>query len=146
MKPVVRVTGSVRTYRDLRVWKAGMDLVVICYDVTRTLPRSEVYGLASQIRRAAISVPANIAEGHGRTHLRDYLRFLSFANGSLMELETEIIACHRLGFIEARSEQLTLDLTRDVGRMLAGLTRSLRQKLRARPRRTPETGHLKPVT
>ena len=81
---------SVRSYRDLEVWQRATDLVVECYRLTNLLPKSELYGLASQIQRAAVSIPANIAEGHGREHLGDYLHHLSVANGSLMELETHL--------------------------------------------------------
>ena len=81
----------IKSYRDLEVWKKAMDLVVESYRITTMLPKSETYGLASQIQRAAASVPANIAEGHGREHLGDYLHRLSIANGSLLELETHIL-------------------------------------------------------
>lgn len=79
----VSATKSVRSYRDLVVWQKGMDLVVDCYHLTATFPKAETYGLVSQIRRAATAVPANIAEGHGRDHLGDYLHHLSIAKGSL---------------------------------------------------------------
>lgn len=75
---------QIKSYRDLLVWQKAMDLVVDCYRYVDALPKNETYGLISQVRRAAVSVPANIAEGHGRDHLGDYLRHLSMANGSLM--------------------------------------------------------------
>ena len=80
----------IRSYRDLLVWQKEMDLVVESYRIAALLPKSETYGFAIQIQRSAVSVPANIAEGHGRDHLGDYLRHLSIANGSLMELETPL--------------------------------------------------------
>ncbi|MGH9356498.1 MAG: four helix bundle protein [Terriglobia bacterium] len=86
----------------------------------------EEYGLASQIRRAAVSIPANIAEGHGREHLGDYLRHLSVANGSLMELETHLLIANRLDFIAMDRLQTALTLACEVGRMLTGLTKSLK--------------------
>jgi len=79
---------AIRSYRDLQVWQKAMDLVVERYKVVNLLPKNEVYCLATQIQRAAVSIPANIAERHGREHLGDYLHNLSCANGSLMELET----------------------------------------------------------
>ncbi len=79
---------EIKSYRDLLIWLKAMDLVVDCYRFVSVLPKNETYGLISQTQRAAISIPANIAEGHGREHLGDYLRHLSIANGSLMELET----------------------------------------------------------
>lgn len=80
----------VKSYRELKVWEKAMGLVVESYRLAGLLPKAESYGLASQIQRAAVSVPANIAEGHGRDHLGDYLRHLSVAKGSLMELETHL--------------------------------------------------------
>ena len=78
-------TTPVKSYRDLLVWQKAMDLVEESYSVASQLPKTETFGLVSQIQRAAVSVPANIAEGHGRQHLGDYLHHLSIANGSLME-------------------------------------------------------------
>ena len=72
---------TVRNYRDLRVWQKSMDLVVTSYELAKEFPQSELYGLVSQIQRAAVSIPANMAEGHGREHLGDYLHHLSMANG-----------------------------------------------------------------
>lgn len=88
----------VRSYHDLKVWQKGMDLVTESYLLRGLLPKDELYGLASQIRRAAVSLPANIAEGHGRDHLGDYLHHLSMANGSLMELETHLQIGKQLGY------------------------------------------------
>ena len=114
------------TYRDLRVWQKGMDLVVTSYEVTKQFPQSELYGLVSQIQRAAVSIPANIAEGHGREHLGDYLHHLSMANGALMELETHFLLAGRLGYLKVERVNQLLDQTAEVGRMLAGLIRSLK--------------------
>ncbi len=77
--------NEVKSYRDLTVWNQAMDLVIVCYKLTSKLPKTEIYGLSSQIKRAVISIPANIAEGKGRRHLGDYIRHLSIANGSLKE-------------------------------------------------------------
>ena len=89
----------IRSYRDLEVWQKAMALVVESYRFTNLFPKSETYGLSSQIQRAATSIPANIAEGHGRDHLGDYLHHLSVANGSLMELETHLEIASRLSYV-----------------------------------------------
>jgi four helix bundle protein len=120
--------SGISSYRDLHVWQRGMDLVVESYRLTEKLPKAELYGLVSQIRRAAVSIPANIAEGHGRYHTREFLRHLSIAKGSLMELETELMAAGRLGYIPEPEVRSALDATAELGRMLSGLTRSLRAR------------------
>ena len=98
-----------------------MDLVVASYEVAKQFPQSELYGLVSQIQRSAVSIPTNIAEGHGREHLGDYLHHLSMANGSLMELETHFLLAGRLGYLNVEPMNQLLDHTAEVGRMLAGL-------------------------
>ena len=120
---------AVKSYRDLQVWRKAMALVVESYSVARLLPKSENYGLIGQIQRAAVSVPANIAEGHGREHLGDYLRHLSFANGSLMELETHFLIAVELGYVTREQSATLMSMASEVGRMLNGLTRKLRGPL-----------------
>jgi len=128
------VSGTrIRSYRDLQVWQKAMALVVESYRLAKLLPKSETYGLISQIQRAAVSVPANIAEGHGREHLGDYLRHLSVANGSLMELETHFLISVELEFLTRDQIAQAMRMTAEVGRMLNGLTQKLRGPL------TPET-------
>src|SRR5438034_10724166 len=105
-----------------------MDLVVQVYRLSDTLPRNEKYGLVQQMRRAAASVPSNVAEGHGRDHLGDYLRHLSIANGSLMEVETQLEAGLRLGYVSQKELRNVFGLVQEVRRMLAGLTRALRAR------------------
>jgi four helix bundle protein len=124
---------AVKSYRDLQVWQKAMALVVESYSVTRLLPKSESYGLIGQIQRAAVSIPANIAEGHGREHLGDYVRHLSIANGSLMELETHFLITVELAHVTREQTAFAMSMASEVGRMLAGLTRKLRGPL------TPET-------
>lgn len=99
-----------------------MDLVVICYRLSNLLPASEAYGLRSQIRRASVSIPANIAEGHGRDHLGDSLRHLSMANGSLKELETHLLITTRLAYLKREDVEAALNTTAEIGRMLSGLS------------------------
>jgi four helix bundle protein len=117
---------KIRSYRDLIVWQRGMDLIVLSYKIAKRLPSFEKFGLASQIRRAAVSIPANIAEGHGRQHRAEYVHHLSFANGSLMELETELVAATRLDYVAGSDIQPALQTAAEVGRMLASLIRKLR--------------------
>lgn len=105
-----------------------MDLVAECYGVSRELPRTELYGLTSQIQRAAVSVPANIAEGYGRRHIGDYVRHLLIANGSLKELETEVLIAMRLRYLSASRAKPILDAAEELGRMLAALIRALQRR------------------
>ncbi len=87
-------------YKELKIWKGGCSLVKKIYEVTKHFPSSEMYGLVSQMRRAAVSVPSNIAEGTGRASDKDFLRFLKMTTGSLFELETQLILAHELDFID----------------------------------------------
>jgi len=119
---------ALTSYRELRVWQQAVELVVACYRLTGNLPKSETYGLASQIRRAAVSIPANVAEGHGRDHLGDYLHHLSIAHGSLLELETHLIIANKLGYLEVAELQTMLGTTDEIGRMLTNLRKSLRKR------------------
>lgn len=104
-----------------------MDFVVICYQLTEKFPAREMYGLSSQLRRAAISVPSNIAEGNGRESRNEYLHFLSIARGSLKECETQLMIAERLKYIDAKQLQHALSQAEEIGRMLTNLTRSLRK-------------------
>jgi four helix bundle protein len=116
----------IESYRDLKVWERAMELVTESYKLTKLLPRTEIYGLSSQIQRSAVSIPANIAEGHGREHLGDYLRHLSIARGSLAELETHLLIANRLALIRETELDPVLALADEVSRMLSGLTRKLK--------------------
>lgn len=119
------------------VWQRAIDLVDTAYRVCQRFPPDERFGLTSQLRRAAVSVPSNIAEGHGRAHLAEYLNYLSIANGSLMEFETQITIAGRLAYVTAEEMQRILELSGDVGRLLAGLIRAL--KARRQRHLTPST-------
>jgi four helix bundle protein len=121
------------SYRDLDVWRLAMRLVVSVYSHTRQFPGTERYGLSSQMQRAAVSVAANIAEGHGRAHRGEYARFLSMANGSLKELETEFLLAKQLGYLTSDSARHLLLTTDRMGRMLGSLIRKLRQPPRPSP-------------
>ncbi len=117
---------AIKSYQDLKVWQLGMDLVIESYKLTREFPAAERFGLVSQIRRSAVSIPSNIAEGQGRHHLGDYLRFLSIANGSLKELETLVLIAARLAYVSATNVGSTLQTADQVGRMLNILQQRLR--------------------
>ncbi|MGE5325606.1 MAG: four helix bundle protein [Deltaproteobacteria bacterium] len=114
-------------HQDLVVWQKAMDLVVEIYRITRAFPKSETYGLSSQLQRAAVSIPSNIAEGQALKQTPAYLRHLAIASGSLAELETQIEIGRRLGYLSADSGQLVQRLN-EIGRLLTGLRRSLRAR------------------
>jgi four helix bundle protein len=118
----------IRDFKDLEVWQRAMDLVVEIYRVTKSFPSDERYGLTAQLRRAAVSVPSNIAEGRGRFGLGGFLYHLSVANGSLMELETQFLIAVRLEYLKLVDEGTVLDRTAEVRRLLAGMVRALRTK------------------
>jgi four helix bundle protein len=113
------------SYEDLTVWRAAMALIDGVYRESRALPGDERFGLTAQMRRAATSVAANIAEGYGRLHRGDYVRHLSFASGSLSELETHLRIAQRQGFLPVESVAVLLADAAHVGRMLRALRRSL---------------------
>jgi four helix bundle protein len=124
---------AIRSYRDLLVWQRGIDLAIECHRVADALPPVQRFGLGTQIRRAAGSVPANVAEGYGRLHRGEYLHHLSIANGSLKELETHLIVAERLGYLP-RSRAAALDrLCWRTGRLLERLITALRDS----PTRSP---------
>ena len=132
----------IRNYRDLRVWQRAVDLSIESYRITKRFPKDELYGLVSQIRRSAVSVAANIAEGHGRKHLGDYLHHLSVASGSLMELETHVLIAERLRYISRQEFEGLLASAADINKMLSGLRAKLRQSASTNPNtehRTPNT-------
>ena len=116
---------AVRSFRDLRVWQIGMDLVRDVYQVTETFPAHERYGLAGQIQRAAVSIPSNIAEGHARQHLKEYLNHLSIAQASLAEVDTQLEIAFRLTYVSAQRATQTRELVQSLGKQLRSLRRSL---------------------
>lgn len=114
------------SYRDLRVWQKAMALVVGIYQNTQRFPREEVYGLTAQMRRAAVSVPSNIAEGKGRSTDRDRSLFFCHARGSLLELETHLLIAAELGYLSSTSSDRLMNLCGGTGRMLNALILSLK--------------------
>ena len=112
-------------YRGLQVWQRAHQLALLVYEVTQDFPQEERYGLRSQMRRAAVSIPSNVAEGSGRGSANDFARFLRFSGGSVNELEYQVILARDLGYLnDARSEQLFEQCT-EVRRMLSGLLKKL---------------------
>jgi four helix bundle protein len=116
----------VRSYRDLIAWQKAMDLVEAVYRSTADFPREEIYGLTAQVRRAAVSIPSNMAEGQGRNSTNEFINFLSFAYGSLCEVETQILLAERLSFLESGVAATLLHSSAEVGRIINGLSNSLR--------------------
>jgi len=115
----------INSFRDLRVWHAGMDLVEEVYRLTNAFPRHEIYGLTSQIQRAAVSIPSNIAEGHAREHLKEYLHHLSIAQASLAELETQMEIATRLKYLSKEQLLKILEGVGSLGRQLYALRNAL---------------------
>ena len=121
------VERAIESYRDLRVWQQSMSLAEASYHLTRQFPKDELYGMVSQIRRSAVSIPANIAEGNGRENRGEYIHFLRIAQGSLKELETHLMLAGRVGLSPATALEGVLSQCGDVGKMLRGLIRSLQK-------------------
>jgi four helix bundle protein len=115
------------SYKDLIAWQKGMSLVAVIYDATEKFPSCEQFGLVSQLRRAAVSVPSNIAEGKAHYSNRDFVRFLRHARGSLAEIETQVLIAEPRKYLPAgTAEKLSLQLD-ELGRILSGLIRSLHE-------------------
>ena len=117
---------KVKSYQELIAWQKAMDLVEDVYRASKSFPKEETYALTSQIRRAAVSVPSNIAEGQGRRTTSDFLRHLSIAYGSLCEVETQILIAHRLGYIDQDTTRKLLSGSAEIGRLINGLLASLK--------------------
>ncbi len=113
--------GEIRTYRDLAVWQKAIELVTCVYENTKSFPADEKYSLVSQIRRAAVSIPSNIAEGYGRKHTNDYLRYLQISIGSVFELQTQLIISKNLNYIDNEKYDNLENKTREIERMLSSL-------------------------
>lgn len=119
---------ATRSHRDLKVWQISLDLTETLYRVTNDWPKHEQYGLVNQVRRAAVSVPANIAESAGRRTSGEFLHFIGIARGSLAELETLLIIARRLDYIDEATHRALFDDLLELGRMATGLLRSLQDR------------------
>ena len=114
-----------RSYRDLIAWQKAVNLAVLVYEKTRGFPKEELYGLMSQMRRAAVSVPSNLAEGQGRAAQQDFLRFTNISMGSVQELETQFEIARRLGYVQESCLQEVTECLSEVARLIRGLQKSL---------------------
>ncbi len=123
-----------KSFHDLRVWQHAMDLVVQVYKASEGFPRAEIYGLTSQMRRASVSVPSNVAEGQARQSQKEFLRFLSTAKGSLAELSTQVLLAERLGYISEKQRAELIASCDSVGRLLSALHAAIEKRVqRAQP-------------
>jgi four helix bundle protein len=124
--------STIKSYRDLRVWQDSMTLAAECYRMTRSFPKEETFGLTAQIRRAAASIPANIAEGHGRENTQSFIQYLRIAQGSLKELETHWLLAERVGLVKMENISTIARQCESLGKMVRLLIRSLQQNVKAR--------------
>ena len=128
------VTMKIQSYKELEVWRVAMDLVDLIYDVTASFPAEERFGLSQQMRRCAVSIPSNIAEGSARAGTRELVQFIHISKGSLAELETQVLIARRRHYINNEvAFQKISNLITSVGKMLARLSRSLQTKLQSPP-------------
>jgi four helix bundle protein len=116
---------SNNSYRDLVAWQKGIDLCELVYRASAAFPNHEIYGLTSQIRRAAVSVPSNIAEGTGGITRGEYIQSVGYARGSLLEIETQLIVAQRLGYLDSKETDKLLEVASEIGRVANGLIRAL---------------------
>jgi len=120
------MSTEVRSYKDLIIWQKAIDLVVEIYQVIKRFPREEIYGLSDQIKRSAVSVPSNIAEGQSRQHTAEFRQFLYIALGSLAELDTQLIIAHRLGYIDSKDNELLTPKIIEARKMISVLISKLK--------------------
>lgn len=125
---------TIQSFRDLEVWGGAMDLAAECYRVTQSYPKDELFGLTSQTRRAAASIPANIAEGHGREHTKEYLNHLSIARGSLMEVQTHLLLAQRVGILAEPDLNQMMTQCERISQMISRLQQSLKKRICPEPR------------
>lgn len=126
----------VNSYRDLKVWRKAVDLVIAVYRLTARFPREETFGIVAQMRRSAVSIPSNIAEGHGRLTRRDYRQFLSIARGSNFELQTQLEIASSLGYGDPIAIQQALALSEEIGKMIYAIAIKLKPPASAGARTT----------
>ena len=116
---------AIKTYRELNIWKSGIELVKQVYAVTENFPKQELYGLVSQMRRSAVSMPSNVAEGFRRYHNKEYKQFLYVSLGSCAELETQVTIAKELNYLEKGKEDILLEKLDHICRMISNLLKKL---------------------
>lgn len=116
----------IRSFKDLIVWQKAMEMASMTYSLTKNLPKEELFSLTNQMRRAAVSIPSNIAEGYGRNSAKEYLQFLAIAKGSLCELETQFLLCVHINYMTEQEIQPILDLLTEIGKMLMSIMKKLK--------------------
>ncbi len=121
--------NKIESYRDLEVWKKAIILVTEIYAISKDFPKEEMYSLTNQIRKAAVSIPSNIAEGWGRNKTKEYIQFLRIARGSLLEVETQLIIARNLGYTDSQTMKKISQKTETVNKMLNALINSLNKKI-----------------
>lgn len=117
-----------KTHKDLDVWKKSVSLVTSIYEVTKDFPKDEIYGITNQIRRSAVSIPSNIAEGSARQGDKEFAQFLYISLGSLSELETQLIIANNLKYLTLNDYELTIDRLEEIRKMLLGLIKFVKNK------------------
>lgn len=117
--------SNINDFKDLRIWQKGMEIAEKCYFITQLFPKDELYGMVQQIRRSAVSIPANIAEGYGRRYRGEYLRFLNIAQGSINELETHLILSKRLKLCSEEEVEMIIALLKQESKMIISLINKL---------------------
>jgi four helix bundle protein len=137
LRGIVRrmATATCQSYKDLEVWGKAIELAVEVHGLTSRLPRHELFGLTSQMRRAAVSIPSNVAEGACRRTTRDFVAFLHVARGSVAELETQWLLALRIGYIDDQTHDALATRLIEIGRLLNGLIRALQKRLATHPGR-----------
>lgn len=118
-----------RGYQDLQVWQKAMDMVDEVYKLTQKFPQEERFGLISQLRRSAVSIPSNIAEGSSRRSTKEFIRFVDIAYGSLAEVETQLLIAQRQEYVSEEEVEIVFDAAAEIGRMLNGLFASLEKRM-----------------
>ena len=116
----------IQCFKDLIVWQKAMEVASMTYSLTKNMPKEELFSLTNQMRRAAVSIPSNIAEGYGRNSAKEYLQFLAIARGSLCELETQLLLCVRIDYLTEQEIQPILDSLAEIGKMLMSIIKKLK--------------------
>ena len=118
---------SIKNYRDLVVWQKSIEVAEKVYFITKKLPKEELYSLTNQMRRAVVSIPSNIAEGQSRHSSKEFIHFLGIAQGSKAELETQLLLCLKIGYLDDTDTSEIMELLTEIGKMLNALVRKLRK-------------------